>query len=131
MRVCCATTLLNVCKGMSACLDFESSKLHSNSIILPVYVQSSSYPYMYNIILNRANSDRSLRGLGRKSEAMPAIDGDRPVLSAKYDFASSYTTRSMFAFDACVVWKLAPLADERNSFFIENPWRRLTRSSTC
>jgi hypothetical protein len=35
-----------------------------------------------------------------------------------------------FTFDACFVWKLAPLADERYGFFIENPSRRLTRSST-
>jgi hypothetical protein len=40
--------------------------------------------------------------------------------SAKYEFASSNTTRTMFAFDACFVWKLAPLADERGGFFIEN-----------
>jgi hypothetical protein len=30
------------------------------------------------------------------------------------------TTRRTFAFDACFVWKLAPLADERSGFFIEN-----------
>jgi hypothetical protein len=40
--------------------------------------------------------------------------------SAKYEFASSKTTRTTFAFDACFVWKLAPLADERCSFFMEN-----------
>jgi hypothetical protein len=34
----------------------------------------------------------------------------------------------MLAFDACFVWKLAPLADERNGFFIENLSRRLVRS---
>jgi hypothetical protein len=28
------------------------------------------------------------------------------------------------------VWKLAPLPDERNGFFIENPSRRMTRSGT-
>jgi hypothetical protein len=49
--------------------------------------------------------------------------------SAKYEFASSNTTRTTSAFDACFVWKLAPLADERSSFFIENLWLRLTRSS--
>jgi hypothetical protein len=27
------------------------------------------------------------------------------------------TTRTTFAFDACFVWKLAPLADEQNGFF--------------
>jgi hypothetical protein len=27
------------------------------------------------------------------------------------------TTRTTFAVDACFVWKLAPLADERNGFF--------------
>jgi hypothetical protein len=32
--------------------------------------------------------------------------------SAKYEFASSNTTRTTFAFDACFVWKLAPLADD-------------------
>jgi hypothetical protein len=52
------------------------------------------------------------------------------VLSAKYEFTSSNTTRPTFAFDACFVWKIAPLADERNGFFIENPSRRWTRSST-
>jgi hypothetical protein len=52
------------------------------------------------------------------------------VPSAKYEFASSNTTRPTFAFDACFVWILAPLADERSGFFIENPSRRLTRSST-
>jgi hypothetical protein len=40
-------------------------------------------------------------------------------LSAKYEFASS-NERTTFAFDACFVWKLAPLADERVGFFIEN-----------
>jgi hypothetical protein len=39
------------------------------------------------------------------------------VLSAKYEFASSNTTRTTFAFDACFVWKLAPLVDERKSYF--------------
>jgi hypothetical protein len=39
-------------------------------------------------------------------------------LSAKYEFASSNTTRTTFTFDACFVWKLAPLADEINGFFI-------------
>jgi hypothetical protein len=28
--------------------------------------------------------------------------------SAKYEFASSNTTRTTFAFDACFVWELAP-----------------------
>jgi hypothetical protein len=37
--------------------------------------------------------------------------------SSKYEFESSNTTGTTFAFDACFVWKLAPLADERNSFF--------------
>jgi hypothetical protein len=37
--------------------------------------------------------------------------------SAKYEFASSITTRTTFAFDACFVWKLAPPTDERNGFF--------------
>jgi hypothetical protein len=50
--------------------------------------------------------------------------------SAKYDFASSNTTRTTIAFDVCFVWKIAPLADERSGFFIENLLRRLTRSST-
>jgi hypothetical protein len=36
---------------------------------------------------------------------------------AKYEIASSNTTRTTFAFDACFVWKLAPLADERNGIF--------------
>jgi hypothetical protein len=40
--------------------------------------------------------------------------------SVKYKFASSNTTRKTFAFDACLVWKLAPLADELSSFFIEH-----------
>jgi hypothetical protein len=44
----------------------------------------------------------------------------RYIQSAKYEFASSNTTRTTFAFDACFVWKLAPLADERSGFFIEN-----------
>jgi hypothetical protein len=39
------------------------------------------------------------------------------VQSAKYEFASSNITRTTFAFDACFVWKLAPLADERNGIF--------------
>jgi hypothetical protein len=52
------------------------------------------------------------------------------VHSAKYEFASSNTTRTTFAFDAGFVLKLAPLADERSGFFIENLSRRLTRSST-
>jgi hypothetical protein len=38
--------------------------------------------------------------------------------SAKYEFASSNTTRTTFAFEASFVWKLAPLADERNRYFI-------------
>jgi hypothetical protein len=38
--------------------------------------------------------------------------------SAKYEFASSNTTRTTFAFDAYFVWKLAPLADERGSVFL-------------
>jgi hypothetical protein len=46
---------------------------------------------------------------------------------AKCEFASSNTTRTTFAFDACFVWKLAHLADERSGFFIENLSRRLTR----
>jgi hypothetical protein len=50
--------------------------------------------------------------------------------SDKYEFASSTTTRTTFAFDACFVWKLAPPADERSGFFIENLSPRLTRSST-
>jgi hypothetical protein len=49
---------------------------------------------------------------------------------AKYEFASSITTRTTFAFNVCFVWKLAPLADVRSGFFIENLSRRLTRSST-
>jgi hypothetical protein len=40
------------------------------------------------------------------------------ILCAKYEFASSNTTRTSFAFDACFVWKVAPLADERNGFFL-------------
>jgi hypothetical protein len=36
---------------------------------------------------------------------------------AKYEFASSNTTRTAFAFNACFVWKLARLVDERNGFF--------------
>jgi microcystin degradation protein MlrC len=39
------------------------------------------------------------------------------VLSAKYELASSDTTRMTFAFDACFVWKQAPLVDERKGFF--------------
>jgi hypothetical protein len=39
------------------------------------------------------------------------------VQSAKYEFASSNTTGTTFAFNACFVCKLAPLADERNSIF--------------
>jgi hypothetical protein len=50
--------------------------------------------------------------------------------SAKYEFASSNTTRPTFTFDACFVLKLAPLADERSGFFIETLSQRLTRSST-
>jgi hypothetical protein len=50
--------------------------------------------------------------------------------TAKYEIASSNTTRPTFAIDACFVWKLAPLADERSGFLIENLSRRLTRSST-
>jgi hypothetical protein len=38
-------------------------------------------------------------------------------LSAKYEFASSNSTRMTFAFDACFVWKLASLANERSGFF--------------
>jgi hypothetical protein len=38
---------------------------------------------------------------------------------AKYEFASSNITRTTFASDACFVWKLAPLADERSGFFID------------
>jgi hypothetical protein len=34
-----------------------------------------------------------------------------------YEFESSNTTRMNFAIDACFVWKLAPLADERNGIF--------------
>jgi hypothetical protein len=49
---------------------------------------------------------------------------------AKYGFTSSNTTQTTFAFDACFVWKLAPPADERSGFFIENLSRRLARSST-
>jgi hypothetical protein len=41
------------------------------------------------------------------------------AVSAKYEFASR-TTRTTVAFDACFVWKLAPLADEQSGFFIEN-----------
>jgi hypothetical protein len=52
------------------------------------------------------------------------------VLSAKYEIALSNITRTTCAFDACFVWKPAPLADERNGFSIENSSRRLTRSST-
>jgi hypothetical protein len=44
--------------------------------------------------------------------------------SADYKFASSNTTRTTFAFDACFVWKLTPLADEGSGFFIENLLRR-------
>jgi hypothetical protein len=33
-------------------------------------------------------------------------------------------------FDACLVWKLAPLAEERSGFFKENLSLRLTCSST-
>jgi hypothetical protein len=52
------------------------------------------------------------------------------VQSAKYEFASSIHSNETFAFDACFVSKLAPLADERGGFFIENLSRRLTRSNT-
>jgi hypothetical protein len=52
------------------------------------------------------------------------------TLNAKYKFASSNIIRTTFAFHACFEWKLAPLADERSGFFIENLSRRLTRSST-
>jgi hypothetical protein len=38
------------------------------------------------------------------------------VQSGKYEFAWSNTTQTTFAFDACFVWKLAPLADERSGF---------------
>jgi hypothetical protein len=37
--------------------------------------------------------------------------------SAKYEFASSNTIRTTFAFDMSFVWKLGPLANERNCFF--------------
>jgi hypothetical protein len=40
--------------------------------------------------------------------------------STKYEFASSDTTRTTFAFDESFVWKPAPLADDRSGFFIEN-----------
>jgi hypothetical protein len=36
-----------------------------------------------------------------------------------YEFALSNTTWTTFTFDACIVWKLAPLTDERSGFFIE------------
>jgi hypothetical protein len=36
---------------------------------------------------------------------------------AEYEFASSDTTRMTFEFNTCFVWKLAPPADELNSFF--------------
>jgi hypothetical protein len=39
------------------------------------------------------------------------------VQSAKYEFASSNTTRMTFAFDARFIWKLAHLEDERSGFF--------------
>jgi hypothetical protein len=41
----------------------------------------------------------------------------RHCLRVKYEFASSNITRTTFTFDACFVWKLAPLAEERNGFF--------------
>jgi hypothetical protein len=37
--------------------------------------------------------------------------------SAKYESESSNTTRTTFAFDACFVWNLAPLADKPSGFF--------------
>jgi hypothetical protein len=40
-----------------------------------------------------------------------------PFQSAKYEFASSNTPRTMFAFDACFVLKIAPLAVKLNDFF--------------
>jgi hypothetical protein len=40
-----------------------------------------------------------------------------PIKSAKYEFSSSNTTRTTFASDACFVWKLTPLVEERNHFF--------------
>jgi hypothetical protein len=49
------------------------------------------------------------------------------VRSAKYEFASSNTTRTTFMFDAFFVWELTPLTDERTAFFIEYPSRQLTR----
>jgi hypothetical protein len=47
----------------------------------------------------------------------PPPSDRRPSQSAKYEFASSNSTRTTFAFDACFVWELTPLADERNCFF--------------
>jgi hypothetical protein len=41
----------------------------------------------------------------------------RELQSTKYEFESSNTAGTTFAFDACFVWKLAPLADERNGLF--------------
>jgi hypothetical protein len=66
----------------------------------------------------------------RKYHHQPTHISTAGAQSAKYEFASSNTTRMTFAFDTCFVWKLASLADERSGFFIENQTRRLTRSST-
>jgi hypothetical protein len=52
---------------------------------------------------------------------------------AKYEFASSNTAQTTLAFDACFVWKLAPLADERNGYFHTITYarnKRITLQST-
>jgi hypothetical protein len=40
------------------------------------------------------------------------VGGSSFALSAKYEFASSDTTRSTLVANACFVWKLAPLAEK-------------------
>jgi hypothetical protein len=66
----------------------------------------------------------------RRSKPIAVRSMSDRSLKANYEFASSNTTRTTFAFDVCFIWKLAPLADELIGFFIENVSRRLTRSNT-
>jgi hypothetical protein len=60
----------------------------------------------------------------QKQRTLSTFRSGLKVQSAKYESAST------FAFDACFVWKLAPLADESSGLFVENLSRPLTRSRT-
>jgi hypothetical protein len=59
--------------------------------------------------------DQTAMGLPPFTSSLIMIKRGRGVseeyLSAKYEFASSNTTRTTFAFFACFVWKLTPLVD--------------------